>query len=62
MVCAHFVVSFPDKGAFTSSVNIEKLYTMEDEMLALTDVILNLERNIHGDDDVHGIYNISEFV
>lgn len=58
--CLNVAYSLPEIGAFTSSVNIEKLYTMEDEILALTDVILSHERTLHGDNDVHGINNVTE--
>ncbi|XP_052814457.1 prolyl 4-hydroxylase subunit alpha-1-like [Mya arenaria] len=52
-------VTLAEKGAFTTYVNLEKLYAIEDELLTLSSVILSQERVLHGEDDVHGIFNIS---
>lgn len=47
----------PEQGSFTSYVNMEKLYTLEDELISVSDLVLNQERTLHGDEDPHGIYN-----
>lgn len=46
-------------NSFTNFVNMEKLYTLEDELITISDVILKQEKVLHGDDNIHGIYNIS---
>jgi len=48
-----------EKGAFTTFVNLEKLYSMEEELITVSSVILSQEKVLHGEEDVHGIYNIS---
>ena len=51
---------YAELGAYTSFVNLEKLYTLEDELITVSDVLLKHEKNMHGEDsDVHGIFNIS---
>lgn len=46
-------------GTYTSFVNLEKLYTLEDELITITDVLLKHEVQLHGEEDVHGFNNIS---
>lgn len=45
-------------GPFSSIVNLEKLYTLEDELIAITDVILKQERYQHQGEDVHDFEKI----
>lgn len=56
------IYCFSERGAFTGIVNLEKLYTLEDELITISDVILNQERALHGNEDVHGIHRISSIV
>ena len=53
---------FAEYGSFTSYVNLEKLYTLEDELIALTDVIVKQEMTLHGDKDAHNLCNITRYV
>lgn len=46
---------------FTTYVNFEKYYQMEEELIALTDLIVQQERITHGE-DVHGILNITQLI
>ena len=45
-------------GPFTSLVNLEKLYTLEDELITIADVILKQEKYAHDGVDVHNIENL----
>ena len=47
------------QGSFTNFVNQEKLYTLEDELITISDVIINQEKALHGLEDVHGIYDVT---
>ena len=49
-------------GPFSSIVNLEKLYTLEDELIAITDVILKQERYQHQGEDVHDFEKIERYV
>ena len=44
---------------FTTYVNFEKYYQMEEELIALTDLIVQQEKITHGE-DIHGILNITQ--
>jgi hypothetical protein len=57
--CIFFGCVYCETGAFTNYVNMEKLYTLEDDLITITDVILRQEKVLHGDEDTHGIYNIT---
>ena len=48
-------------GPFTSSVNLEKLYTLEDELITIADVILKQEKYAHDGVDVHNIENLERY-
>ena len=48
-------------GPFTSIVNLEKLYTLEDELIGIADIILRLERYQHDGQDVHGLEKIERY-
>ncbi|XP_060575671.1 prolyl 4-hydroxylase subunit alpha-3-like [Ruditapes philippinarum] len=60
--CIFFGCVYCETGAFTNYVNMEKLYTLEDDLITITDVILRQEKVLHGDEDTHGIYNITSTV
>ena len=48
-------------GPFTSLVNLEKLYTLEDELITIADVILKQEKYAHDGVDVHNIENLERY-
>ena len=45
-------------GPFTSYVNLEKLYTLEDELITIADVILKQEKYAHDAVDVQNLENL----
>lgn len=59
MTCVGYISA---SNSFTNFVNMEKLYTLEDELITLSDVIIKQEKVLHGDEDIHGIHNISRTI
>ena len=49
-------------GPFTSIVNLEKLYTLEDELITIADIILKQERYQHSGQDVHDLEKIERYI
>ena len=49
-------------GPFTSIVNLEKLYTLEDELINIADIILKQERYQHSGQDVHDLEKIERYI
>ena len=62
IICLCLGRIYGESGAFTNYVNMEKLYTLEDDLITISDVILRQEKVLHGDEDAHGIYNITRYV
>ncbi|KAK3576226.1 hypothetical protein CHS0354_002828 [Potamilus streckersoni] len=47
-------------GEFTSYVNVEKLYTLEDELISIADVVIREERHHHPEGEkVHGLEKVA---
>lgn len=55
----YFVYQTVYSELFTTYVNFERYYQMEEELIVLTDLVIQQERIIHGK-DVHNFNNITQ--
>ncbi|KAL3855275.1 hypothetical protein ACJMK2_014491 [Sinanodonta woodiana] len=56
LVCLYGVLG----GEFTSFVNVEKLFTLEDELISIADVVIREERHYHPEGEKHhGLEKVS---
>lgn len=50
-------------GPFTSLINLEKLYTLEDELITIADVTVKQEKRLHEEgEDIHRLDNLDSIV
>ena len=51
-------------GPFTSLINLEKLYTLEDELITIADVTVKQEKRLHEGEgeDIHHLDKLDRYV